>query len=254
MHPAAARYLSLRNITQSTASLFGLSYATSGRFKGRLLFPLHDHRGVEVGVAGRVLDDSLPKYINSAESEAYKKSSLLYNLHRAWPTIRRTGFVWIFEGYMDVITVVQSGVQNAVACCGTSLTAEHCRMIRKMGVRPILCLDNDSAGRKATARATDLLVSFGVQPLLAELGQAKDPDEFVRTTGHFLPDVKDMAAPRKVSTTALLAGIGVTIPSLREKIAAAGIRFDVDDFGAAVDRLIAIGQKNSAAMRNHSGA
>lgn len=212
------RYLKSRNLSDAAIRLFGIHWETSGQFRDRLVFPIHDARGQQIAAAGRVLDNSLPKYVNSPESSAYKKSHVLYNLHRAAPRMEATGFVFITEGYMDVISAWQAGVENIVATCGTSLTEEHCRIVRRAGVRPILAFDNDEAGRKATNRAMEMLERLGVEPFFADLDDAKDVDDFVSRRGHFLPSVRQPATRDRGDAMSLLARIAKTVPSLRPAI------------------------------------
>ncbi|MDD2853630.1 MAG: DNA primase, partial [Desulfuromonadaceae bacterium] len=126
--------------------------------RNRLIFPIRDARGQVIAFAGRVLDASLPKYINSPESPLYHKSSVLFGLDMALPSIRTTAAVIIVEGYFDHLALYQSGVQNVVATCGTALTSSHTGLIKRHAERVYTLFDSDSAGKKATIRSMELFL------------------------------------------------------------------------------------------------
>ncbi|HEY6097080.1 MAG TPA: DNA primase, partial [Candidatus Deferrimicrobium sp.] len=113
------------------------------RFRGRVLFPIGDARGRICGFGGRAVDDAVPKYLNSPESEMYRKSSLLYGLYQALPVLRSEGRVLVVEGYMDLIGLWQKGVRGVVATCGTSLTESHARTLKRLSENVILFYDGD---------------------------------------------------------------------------------------------------------------
>ncbi len=125
------------------------------RFRGRIMFPIRDHRGRVMGFGGRVLNDSQPKYLNSPETPLFHKGSVLYGIDLARQAIRDTGTVVIVEGYMDVIVPYQEGVRNLVACLGTALTNDHIKILRGMTDRLLFALDPDTAGINATLRGVD---------------------------------------------------------------------------------------------------
>src|SRR4030067_948428 len=110
--------------------------------------PVADARGRICGFGARATDDSVPKYLNSPESQMYRKSSVLYGLHQALPSIRRDRKVVVVEGYMDLIGLWQKGVKNVVATGGTSLTASHARALKRMSEAVILLFDGDVAGKR----------------------------------------------------------------------------------------------------------
>ena len=121
-------------------------------FRNRLIVPIHDRQGRVIGFGGRVLDDSLPKYLNTAETVLFHKSHVVYGLDRAYRAIRQADSVVIVEGYMDVIAAHQYGFENVVACLGTALTEEQLRQLHRYTDNFILALDADAAGQQATLR------------------------------------------------------------------------------------------------------
>jgi DNA primase len=129
------------------------------RFRGRVMFPIRDHLGRLVGFGGRVLDDSKPKYLNTPETDAFKKGELLYGLDKARAGLSSGAALTVVEGYMDVIAMHQHGFTGAVASLGTALTAEHAHLLERLGVaRLSLMFDNDEAGRKATLTGLDQVI------------------------------------------------------------------------------------------------
>ncbi len=127
------------------------------RFRNRLMFPIHDAQGMLVGFGGRTLGNDDAKYVNSSEGILFHKSSILYGFHRAKESMREKKNVILVEGYFDVLACHQVGVNNVVATCGTALTAEHVKVLRRYVDRVTLCLDQDRAGRAAMERAFPLL-------------------------------------------------------------------------------------------------
>jgi DNA primase len=152
-------------------------------FRRRLLFPILDPRGRVVAFGGRVLDDSLPKYINSPESRLYHKGRLLYGLYQAKDDMRRSGEGIVVEGYFDHLALARAGFHNVVATCGTALTADHARLLKRYADRLLLLFDQDDAGRKAAFRGMEALLAEGVHPALIDLEQGEDPDSFVQKRG-----------------------------------------------------------------------
>ncbi len=152
-------------------------------FRNRLLFPITDASGRVVAFGGRVLDDSLPKYINSPESPIYHKGRILYGLAQAREEMRKTGEVMVVEGYFDQLALHRAGFDNAVATCGTALTEEHAQLLKRYAKRVLLLFDQDSAGRKATFRAMEALVAAGLPTAVIELDAGEDPDSFLAKAG-----------------------------------------------------------------------
>ncbi len=152
-------------------------------FRNRLLFPIHDLQGRVVAFGGRVLDDSLPKYINSPETTVYHKSEIFYGLYQARDAMRHSGEALVVEGYFDVLALHRAGFAGAVATCGTALTAEHARLLKRYAEKILLIFDEDAAGRKATFRAMDALLSVGLAVSVVGLPVGEDPDSLVKARG-----------------------------------------------------------------------
>lgn len=150
-------------------------------FRARVMFPIIDVSGNIVAFGGRVLDDSKPKYLNSADTPAFKKSKHLFALNFARNS--KEDFFIICEGYMDVIALHAAGFTNAVATLGTAITAEHARIIKRYVSKVVLAYDGDEAGRKASDRAIGLLTDAGVDSRILVMRGAKDPDEFIKKFG-----------------------------------------------------------------------
>jgi DNA primase len=150
------------------------------RFRGRVLFPVADARGRICGFGGRAVDDAVPKYLNSPESEVYRKSSLLYGLHQALPAIRGEGRVVVVEGYMDLIALWQRGVRGVVATCGTALTETHARTLKRLSENVILFYDGDVAGKTAAVRSGGPLYAAGVSPKVLFPPKGLDPDDWAK--------------------------------------------------------------------------
>ncbi len=214
----ARRYLQERGYGQETAKRFRLGYALPGwdglvrhlaekgydadyarqlglirpgkqgrgdydLFRGRLIFPIFDRSGDPVAFGARVLDGSLPKYINSPESPLYHKGKILYGLYQAREEMRRSGEVIVVEGYFDQLALTRAGFGQSVATCGTSLTEEHARLLKRYSKRVLLLFDADSAGRRATFRAMEVLLREGVPALVVTLDQGEDPDSYIKRAG-----------------------------------------------------------------------
>ncbi len=154
------------------------------RFRGRLIFPIHDPRGHPVGFGGRAIEpDQEPKYINSAESAIYSKGSLLYHLHEARYAIRKAERVLVVEGYFDAVRTAASGIEEVVAPLGTALTTEQAKMLKRYTPNVFLLYDSDKAGLKATFRAGDALLREGASVRVVTLPEGEDPDTFVARFG-----------------------------------------------------------------------
>ncbi len=153
------------------------------RFRNRIMFSILDSKQRPIAFGGRVLDESLPKYLNSPETTFYSKGHHLYGMNKAYQGIREQGFAILVEGYMDVLTLQKAGFANAVASLGTALTKEQAKLLRRYTQRIIICYDSDSAGVKATLRAGEVLAGVGLRIEVLKLIGAKDPDEFLKTFG-----------------------------------------------------------------------
>jgi DNA primase len=211
----AREYLESRDVTLDTAALLGLGFApgssflqamaelgieesvllraglaaqredraVTARFRGRLLFPIHDLRGRVVGFGGRLLTMGEPKYLNSPETEIFHKGRLLYNLHQARAPIRKEESVIVVEGYFDVLRLVLAGVEHVVAPLGTGLTPEQAGLLKRYTSTATLLYDSDRAGLRATFRAGDELLRHGIRVRVATLPPDEDPDTLVRSGG-----------------------------------------------------------------------
>ena len=152
-------------------------------FRNRLLFPIHDLQGRMVAFGGRVLDDSLPKYINSPETAVYHKGQTLYGLYQAREAMRHNGEALVVEGYFDVLALHRAGFPGAVATCGTALTADHARLLKRYADKILLIFDADAAGRQATFRAMDALVPAGLSVSVVTMPVGEDPDSLLKEKG-----------------------------------------------------------------------
>jgi DNA primase len=213
----ARDYLATRGISLDDSERFGLGYAPRGagmrtalaalgfddqrqltagvliasaerpeprpRFRGRLMFPIHDVSGHVVGFGGRVLGDGEPKYLNSGESPVFTKGALLYGLHWAKPAIRKADRVIVVEGYFDAIRLALAGIGEVVAPLGTALTEEQAALLHKYTHNIFLLYDSDQAGLKATFRAGDKLLAAGHLVRVITLPPGEDPDTFVAQHG-----------------------------------------------------------------------
>lgn len=147
------------------------------RFRRRLMIPILDVRGKVIAFGGRVLDNSLPKYINSPENIVYSKGRNLFGLNVAKKGDLKK--VVIVEGYMDAISLYQRGITNVVASLGTALTESQGRLLRKYAEQIIISYDSDSAGQAATLRGLEILRNLGCDVRILQMEGAKDPDEYV---------------------------------------------------------------------------
>lgn len=209
----ARSYLTKRGLSGKTIAAFGLGFAPSGwdgllkhllskgykrdliveaglciknekghvydRFRGRVMYPIIDVRHNIIGFGGRIMNGDGAKYINSPESIVYDKGKNLFALNLAKKSKR--GYYILVEGYMDVISLHQSGIDAAVAGCGTALTEAQARLISKSPV--YLCYDSDEAGQKACERAAEIFSKFDTRLRVIEMGSAKDADEFINKYG-----------------------------------------------------------------------
>ena len=153
------------------------------RFRGRLLFPIHDVRARVVGFGGRIVDEGEPKYLNSPDTPIFHKGKLLYNLHVAKHAMRKAERAILVEGYFDVLRPVLAGIEEVVAPLGTGLTPEQAQLIKRHAPHVILLYDSDDAGLRATFRAGDELLRERLRVSVATLPPGEDPDTLVRARG-----------------------------------------------------------------------
>lgn len=155
------------------------------RFKDRIMFPLWDSEGKVVGFSGRIYQavEDQPKYMNSPESEIFTKGKTLYRYAAAREAIKKAGFVYLLEGFMDVIALYRAGIENAVAIMGTALTKDHMILLRKVTDTVHLCLDGDKPGQAAMLKAANILQENGFHVRVIRLKQGMDPDEMLENFG-----------------------------------------------------------------------
>jgi DNA primase len=157
----------------------------SDNYRGRVIFPIHNHSGKVLGFGARILksNDKAPKYINSPENEIYVKSRILYGSYFARQAIDKAGECLLVEGYTDVVSLHQAGVENVVASGGTALTPEQLRLIKKYTNNLTIVYDGDAAGVKAALRGLDLALEEGLQVQLVLIPDNEDPDSYVNKVG-----------------------------------------------------------------------
>ena len=156
------------------------------RFRHRIMFPIHDHRGRLIGFGGRVLDQGEPKYLNSPETPLFHKGRELYGLYRARDALKRIGRALVVEGYMDVVALAQYGLDYAVATLGTATTRDHLERLFRYVPEVVFCFDGDRAGREAAWRALENglpVLHEGRQVSFLFLPDGEDPDTLVRKEG-----------------------------------------------------------------------
>lgn len=183
------RFLKQNKVTRAFADQCGLvlqrknSDGYYDRFRNRIIFPIYDVSMQIRGFGGRVMDDAMPKYLNSPETPVYTKGKILYGLHRSKQHCRQQGCVYIVEGYLDFLSLYQNGIKNCVASLGTALTSEHIRLLKGYAARMVLVFDSDNAGISAAERSIGLFVKDGVDVRIMVLPDGHDPDSFVIENG-----------------------------------------------------------------------
>ena len=189
------------------------------RFRNRLIFPIRDRRGRAIGLGGRVLDDSLPKYLNSPETPIFHKGHELYGLYQAREAARQADCLYIVEGYMDVIALAQFGLRNTVASLGTALTEPHIDRLFRHTDKLVFCFDGDEAGKKAARRAMENALPAlrdGRQVYFIFLPEGEDPDSFVRKNGkEKFTDGNNRTALSAFLFESLRAGLDLATPEGR---------------------------------------
>ncbi len=153
------------------------------RFRGRVIFPIHNITGKVIAFGARTLTSKGPKYLNSPETEVYQKSKVLYGLHQARTAIRQQDNCYLVEGYTDVISLHLSGVPNVVSSSGTSLTEDQIKLIKRYTNNITVLFDGDAAGIKASLRGIDMVLSSGANVRVVEFPQGEDPDSYARKLG-----------------------------------------------------------------------
>jgi DNA primase len=155
------------------------------RFRNRVMFPIHSVSGRVIAFGGRILktEPNSPKYVNSPESEIYHKSNVLYGLYFAKKAIRDLDNCFLVEGYTDVVSLHQSGIENVVASSGTSLTVEQIKLISRFSKNITILYDGDPAGIKASLRGIDMILEEGLNVKVVLFPDGHDPDSYVREVG-----------------------------------------------------------------------
>jgi DNA primase len=180
-----ARDLSPEILLEAGLATRGDDGAVRDRFRGRLIFPIHDLQGHGIGFGARILPNDprageQAKYLNTAETPIYRKHEVLYNLHRARAAIAKGGEVFVVEGYTDVIGFSQAGIENTVATCGTALGEGHFRQLARFTQRAVMAFDSDEAGARAAERAAEFQERFpSVQTVVMIMPDGLDPADFV---------------------------------------------------------------------------
>ncbi|MDU7142321.1 MAG: DNA primase [Anaerococcus vaginalis] len=151
------------------------------KYRNRLIFPIINHYGKVIGFGGRSIDSTMPKYLNSPESQVFKKRYNLYGLNIFKKQSNKD--IILVEGYMDVIGLNNKGVDQAVASLGTSLTSDQAKLLKRYAKNVYICYDEDNAGIKATDRAIEILLDEGIKPNIISLEKGLDPDDFVKKYG-----------------------------------------------------------------------
>ena len=154
-------------------------------YRGRVIFPIHNHSGKVLGFGARILrsNDKAPKYINTPENEIYQKSKILYGSYQARQAIDKADECLLVEGYTDVVSLHQAGIENVVASGGTSLTPDQLRLVKKYTNNLTIVYDGDAAGVKAALRGLDLALEEGLNVKLVLIPDKEDPDSYVNKVG-----------------------------------------------------------------------
>lgn len=176
--------LGYKDYEMSDAFLAGISKKNGKSydyFRNRVIFPILDTGGDVVAFGGRVMDDSLPKYLNTSDTPAFKKSRNLFAMNFARKYCEEQ--LILCEGYMDVIALHGAGFQNAVATLGTAITPEHARLMKRYTKSVVISYDSDDAGQRAADKAFKLLSEVGLETRVLKLDGAKDPDEYIKSFG-----------------------------------------------------------------------
>lgn len=184
---AFATYALKGGYDKETILKSGLCYERNGslgdRFRGRLIFPIHNISGRVLGFGGRLLrnDAQKAKYINSPETEVYQKSKVLYGIYQGRSPIASNDNSYLVEGYTDVIGLHQAGISNVVASSGTALTEEQIRLMRRYSNNITIIFDGDTAGIKASFRGIDMILKEGMNVRIVPMPEGEDPDSFARS-------------------------------------------------------------------------
>lgn len=253
----AIKYLKNRGVSGEVAAKYNLGYAADGyenllkefdgtatqeqlidiglikkndkgsiydRFRNRIVFPIKDRRGRVIGFGGRVLDDAVPKYLNSPETPVFHKSDALYGLYEARKAKQSSRSLIVVEGYMDVVALAQHGIDNVVATLGTATTSQHIQQLYRCTQEIIFCFDGDRAGREAAWRAAQQTIPLfkdGLEAKFLFLPQGEDPDSLIRNRGKeiFLQYVADGDSLSDFIFSKLSEDVDIRTPSGKARLA-----------------------------------
>ena len=182
------RHLKSKNIDLGHAVQAGLIIPKKNgghydRFRGRVMFPISNLREKIIGFGGRVLDDGMPKYLNTPETPIFHKGEVPYGLDGSFKSIREKGHAIIVEGYMDLLALKQKGLDEVVATLGTAMTGDHIRKIKGYAREAVVVFDSDEAGKSAAMRTLPAFLNEGLSAKAAVLPEGHDPDSFVKQNG-----------------------------------------------------------------------
>ncbi|MDW3096013.1 MAG: DNA primase [Gammaproteobacteria bacterium] len=253
----AISYLKSRGISGEIASMFNIGFAPTGfnniskafsnnfgqaclvntgllseksekktydRFRSRIMFPIKDTRGRTIGFGGRSVDDTMPKYMNSPETELFHKGNTLYGIYEARKSLGKLNQLIIVEGYMDVVALSQHNIKNCVATLGTATTTQNIRNLLRFSSDLIFCFDGDRAGRDAAWKALDQMLpeyKDGINIRFAFMPQGDDPDSLIRSLGKdaFNDYLNNAASLSEYFFTNLIKDIDTSTPDGRAKLA-----------------------------------
>jgi DNA primase len=181
-------YLNSKGVEASLSEKAGLAVSNEkgghyDRFRNRITFPIIDLKDRILGFGARIMDSSLPKYINSPETPIYSKGRNLYGLNFSRDAIKKKGHALIVEGYLDFLVPYQAGIQNIIATLGTALTVDQAKLLKRFAKTMVLVYDPDEAGESASMRGLDIFVSEDMNVYIAELPKGLDPDNYIRKNG-----------------------------------------------------------------------
>ena len=218
-------------------------------FRGRILFPICNMRNDIVAFGGRVMDNALPKYINSPETEIFKKSETLYAINLSKDEIRKKGYALIVEGYLDAIMCHQHGFKNTVAPLGTALTSRHVHKLKSLTNRVVLVFDSDDAGVSAARRSLSILCETDIRAKVLLLPPGEDPDSFLRKTGSE-PFSKSLSSAQSMIEFLLSSAKGERIEVVREALVMIASMKDLLQADELVRELVDSSKINEAVLRS----
>ena len=218
-------------------------------FRGRILFPICNMRNDIVAFGGRVMDNALPKYINSPETEIFKKSETLYAINLSKDEIRKKGYALIVEGYLDAIMCHQHGFKNTVAPLGTALTSRHVHKLKSLTNMVVLVFDSDDAGVSAARRSLSILCETDIRAKVLLLPPGEDPDSFLRKTGS-APFSKSLSSAQSTIEFLLSSAKGERIEVVREALVMIASMKDLLQADELVRELVDRSKINEAVLRS----